>query len=90
MKEEALFGTIYSCDAVAVVGTATQTNEIMRWVSLALTIVATIISIGLSVWKWWKMAKKDGKITEDEIEDLQHIFEDHKDKIKGKEEKKDE
>lgn len=86
MNDTTLFSTIWGADAVAVVGTAVQMDEVKQWISMAITIVAGIVSIALSIWKWWKSAKKDGKIDEKEIEDLQQIL-DHK---KEKEENKDE
>lgn len=86
MNDTTLFSTIWGADAVAIVGTAVQMDEVKQWISLAITIIAGIVSIALSIWKWWKSAKKDGKIDEKEIEDLQQIL-DHK---KEKEENKDE
>lgn len=86
MNDTTLFSTIWGADAIAVVGTAVQMDEVKQWVSMAITIVAGIVSIALSIWKWWKSAKKDGKIDEKEIEDLQQIL-DHK---KEKEDNKDE
>lgn len=86
MNDTTLFSTIWGADAIAVVGTAVQMDEVKQWISMAITIVAGIVSIALSIWKWWKSAKKDGKIDEKEIEDLQQIL-DHK---KEKEENKDE
>lgn len=86
MNDTTLFSTIWGADAIAVVGTAVQMDEVKQWVSMTITIVAGIVSIALSIWKWWKSAKKDGKIDEKEIEDLQQIL-DHK---KEKEDNKDE
>ena len=86
MNDLSLFGTIYSCDAVAVVTTAVQTDEVKQWISMVITILAGVVSLALSIWKWWKMAKKDGKIDEKEIEELQNILDDKK----GKEEDKHE
>lgn len=86
MKENLTMETsvVIGADATAVVFTAIQPNEILQWVSLVLTIIATIISIVLSVWRWWKSAKKDGKIDEKELEDLQDIFDDSSKKLGGK------
>ena len=86
MNDTTLFSTIWGADAIAVVGTAVQMDEVKQWISMAITIIAGIVSIALSIWKWWKSAKKDGKIDEKEIEDLQQIL-DHK---KEKEDNKDE
>ena len=61
----ALLGTLLSA-----VGTALQTDEVLRYISLSLTIIGGLLTICLNVIKWRKDAKKDGKITGEEIEDL--------------------
>ena len=86
MNDLTTFSAIWGCDAVAIIGTAVQTDEVKQWVSMIFTIVASIVSLVLSIIKWWKSAKKDGKIDEKEIEELQDILENKK----GKEENKDE
>ena len=58
------------CVGVGAVGTALQTQEILSWISLGLTIASTIVCIVYRVWKWYEEAKKDGKITADEVKDL--------------------
>ena len=51
-------------------GTALQTEEVLRIVSLIITILGAIISmIVLPLITWYKNAKKDGKITQDEIKE---------------------
>lgn len=86
MKENLTMETsvVIGADATAAVFTAIQPNEILQWISLVLTIIATVISIVLSVWRWWKSAKKDGKIDEKELKDLQDIFDDSSKKLGGK------
>lgn len=56
-----VFGTI---------GTALQSDEVFRYISLGLTILSTLFSLAFTIWKWWRKAKKDGKITEDEVDEL--------------------
>lgn len=56
-----IFGTIL---------TAIQTNEVFQYISLGLTILSTIVAIAFTIWKWWKKAHEDGKITQEEIDDL--------------------
>ena len=58
------------CVGVGVAGTVMQTQEILSWISLGLTIASTIVCIVYRVWKWYEDAKKDGKITADEVKDL--------------------
>ena len=51
-------------------GTALQTEEVLRIVSLTITILGAIISmIVLPLLTWYKNAKRDGKITQDEIKE---------------------
>ena len=72
-------GFNYLGDVVAVILTATQTNEIFQLVSLVLTIVATgfsIIFTSVRLYFWFKEATKDGKLTEEEIEDGKSIIDD--------------
>ena len=45
-------------------------NQIIVICNLVLTIIATIVSLVYTIWKWWKKAKEDGKITEDEVDEL--------------------
>lgn len=45
-------------------------DKIIVICNLIITIISTLISLAYIIWKWWKKAKKDGKITEDEVDDL--------------------
>lgn len=47
-----------------------QTNEILQTIQIILAIITFLVTIGYTLWKWYKNAKKDGKITKDEVEDL--------------------
>lgn len=52
------------------VGTALQTSEVLQIISMVITILGGIVSlIVLPLLNWWKNAKKDGKIDEDEIKE---------------------
>lgn len=52
------------------VGTALQTSEVLQIISMIITILGGIVSlIVLPLLNWWKNAKKDGKIDEDEIKE---------------------
>lgn len=60
-----IIGTILS-----VTGTAIQPNEVLQTISLILTIIGSAISlIIIPLITWYKNAKKDGKITKEEISD---------------------
>ena len=56
-----IFGSIF---------TAIQTDIVLKYVQLGLTILSTLVALVYTIWKWWKKSKADGKITEDEINDL--------------------
>lgn len=63
-------GASYGADILGAVFTAVQTDTTLQIISLVLTIIATTFSIAFTIYKWWKSAKADGKITKEEIEDL--------------------
>ena len=50
-------------------GTALQTNEVLSTIQLIITIIGGLITIAMALLNWWKNAKKDGKITKDEIKE---------------------
>ena len=55
---------------LSAVGTSIQTNEVLQIISLVLTIVGTLITfIVLPLLNWYIKAKKDGKITIDEVKE---------------------
>lgn len=61
--------------ALGIVGTATQLNEILRTISLILTILGAIISfIVVPLLNWYKSAKKDNKIDVEELEEAARIL----------------
>lgn len=47
--------------------TAVQTNDVFRIISLVLTILTTCVVLGRNIYEWYVEAKKDGKITPDEL-----------------------
>ena len=58
--------------------TALQTNEVFQIIELILSIILTLLLIVFRLWKWFKEAKKDGKITSDELDQAIGIIEDAK------------
>lgn len=64
-----------------------QSNEVLQIISFVLSVMTSLIIIGYKVWVWWREAKKDGKITKDELQQLgDSISDDMKDlhdKTKG-------
>lgn len=61
------------CGTVMAVSTILQTNELLQNIQIVICIIAGILGIILTMWKLIKMyqlAKKDGKITEEERKEL--------------------
>lgn len=61
--------------------TAVQTDEILRRISFAITLVSFIITLSCNIYKWWRNSKKDGKITMDEVDELVDIVKDGSDSL---------
>lgn len=47
-----------------------QVDEMLRYVNLALAVLSAVVAIAFTIWKWWHEAKKDGKITPNEVSDV--------------------
>ena len=60
--------------------TAIQTDRLLSYISLALTIIATIVSIAFTIYKWYNKAKADGHIDKEEVDDLLDELSGNKDK----------
>lgn len=56
--------------------TTLQESPVLKWVQLGLSILTSVILIGYRLWKWWREAKKDGKLDDKEIEDGIEILND--------------
>lgn len=73
-------------NAVQYVLAVLQTNEVFQIIEFVLSIIVSIVLLIYRIWKWWKDANKDGKITKEEIEDGINIVvggvEEIKDKVK--------
>ena len=50
--------------------TAIQANEVLQVIQAILTVLGLLITIAYTIWKWYKKAKADGKITQDEVDEL--------------------
>lgn len=51
-----------------------QTEQLFKIIQLVISIICSIILIIINVWKWWNNAKKDGKIDNDELDQLANII----------------
>ena len=72
---------------IGVICTALQTNEIMQYIQLGLTILSTAVALAFTIWNWWRKAKADGKITEDEVDEIVNDVNDIVNKDNDKKEK---
>lgn len=61
-----------------------QVDEVMKWISLVLTIVSVVVSIAYNLYKWYQRAKADGKITKEEIKEGIDIINTGTDNFKDK------
>lgn len=81
MEKELITGAVGT--TLGVVGTATQTNEVLQTISLIITIIGAIISmIIVPILSWYIKAKKDGKITPEEIKEGAETLGDGVEKVK--------
>lgn len=55
--------------ALSATGTAIQTSDILQIISLVITILGGLITTSMAIVNWYKNAKKDGKIDEEEIKE---------------------
>jgi len=62
--------TLYKVTNVVVYLNAILAEGWFRWVQLGLGIIMTLVGIAYRVWKWYKEAKADGKITKEELKEL--------------------
>lgn len=83
MKHDEIVG--FTGSGISTVLTITQTNEVFQTVQLIFSILAFLVTIAYTVWKWYKKAKQDGKITPEEVEEL---FENLKNNINEEENEK--
>lgn len=75
MKDELIVGGFGT--GLAVLGTATQINEVLQTISLIITILGALVSfVVVPLLSWYRNAKKDGKITSEELEEGANIVSD--------------
>lgn len=66
-KDGIVFGSIGAVEAVV---TVSQTNEVFQTIQIIISALAGAVALAYTIWRWYKNAKKDGKITNDEVDDL--------------------
>lgn len=67
MKDEAIGGT---GSLLSWVLTFTQTNEVFALIQIIASTIVSVVTLFYILWKWYKKATEDGKITADEVEEL--------------------
>lgn len=68
MRNEMIAGAVGT--ALGIAGTATQTNQVLETISLIITIIGALISfVVVPLLNWYRSAKKDGKISAEEIQE---------------------
>ena len=72
----------YIGNLLGVVFSAVQTNEVLSWISWGITLVATLLSVSFTIYKWAIKAKEDGKVDAKELQELGDIIEESTKEIK--------
>ena len=49
---------------------ATQTREVFQIIELIVAILVGLVTLAYTIYKWYKRATADGKITEEEVDEL--------------------
>ena len=90
MTDKTLFGLIGT--GVGAVGAGLSVNELQAIISIVVTILGFLISVAIpwiiKLVKWWKKAKKDGKVDENELKELEGIIKEGSDEINKIKDKK--
>lgn len=66
-KDGIVFGSIAVLETMV---TVSQTNEVFQTIQIIISALAGAVALAYTIWRWYRNAKKDGKITPDEIDDL--------------------
>lgn len=72
-----------TASAISWIFTATQADEVLAYIQLVLSIVATIVSLIISISVWFRRAKADGKISNEELDELRNTMDDAKTSIEN-------
>lgn len=71
MKDNNILSWI--CTGVTVM-TSTLTHDVLQIILAVLGVLSALVSLGCNIYIWYKRASKDGKISEDELDELDHII----------------
>ena len=91
-KDGLVFGSIAVLETMV---TVSQTNEVFQTIQIVISALAGAVALAYTIWRWYRNAKKDGKITEDEVDDLfEEVFREdsknHQTSVLGELKKEDE
>lgn len=73
---------LYGLNALEYASIITQANELFQLIQLILTIATTLFILIIKIISWYNKAKKDGKIDNNELDELSSILKEGKEKIK--------
>ena len=68
MKHDELIG--WGASTVGTASTILMEESPIQAIQACLTIIMLLISIAYTLWKWWRKASEDGKITVEEVDEL--------------------
>ena len=74
----------FSSTIICMFNTILQSDEVLKYINLVITILIGVVSLSYTIYKWYKRAKEDGKISSDEIEELKNNIVDELNKTKDK------
>ena len=81
-----ILGNILSAMGVAL--SESQLDQIEHITAIVCMVVGLLItivsSVGIPLYKWWKKAKEDGKITSEEIKEAEEIIKTGSESVKDK------
>ena len=66
-KDGIVFGSIAVLETMV---TVSQTNEVFQTIQIIISALAGAVALAYTIWRWYRNAKKDGKITPNEVDDL--------------------
>ena len=66
-KDGLVFGSIAVLETMV---TVSQTNEVFQTIQIIISALAGAVALAYTIWRWYRNAKKDGKITPDEVDNL--------------------
>ena len=66
-KDGIVFGSIAVLETMV---TVSQTNEVFQTIQIIISALAGAVALAYTIWRWYRNAKKDGKITPDEVDNL--------------------